>query len=55
MRDCKIKGNTSSNAKIYQIRDFIHVGWPVGRVARGEVCEIVALQCFKDLATTRCD
>jgi hypothetical protein len=55
LRDGKIRGNTFSNAEIYQIRDFVHVGRPVGRVTRGEVSEVVAVHCFKVCTTTRCD
>jgi hypothetical protein len=55
LRDGQIRGNAFSNAKIYQFRDFINVGWPVDRMTRGEVCEVVAFQCFKDFTTMRCD
>jgi hypothetical protein len=37
MRNCKIKRNTFGNTKIYGIRDFMHVIWPVSRMARGEM------------------
>jgi hypothetical protein len=46
LRDGKIRENTFSNAEIYQIGDFVHVGRPVGRVTRGEVSEVVAFQCI---------
>jgi hypothetical protein len=55
VRDGKVRRDAFSDAEIYKIRDFVHVGRPVCGVTRGEVSEVVAFQCFKYFSTTTCD
>jgi hypothetical protein len=43
MHNCKIRRNTFGNTKIYEIRDFMHVRWPVSRMAHGEMVQSQSL------------